>query len=188
MTTLAFFLEERSAREMLDGLLPRILPEGIDISYIVFEGKSDLERQLPRKLKGWRRPDTKFIVLRDQDSADCRQVKQKLADICKQAGKPEALIRVACHELESWYFGDLAAVEKGLGLDNLARKQARARYRNPDEIANPSAALKRLTRGLYQKVSGSRAIGVHLRPGGNTSRSFHVFLDGVRRLAQADGG
>lgn len=35
-----FFLEELSARAMLEGLLPRIVPQSVDVRYIVFEGKN----------------------------------------------------------------------------------------------------------------------------------------------------
>ena len=41
MKTLVFCLEEPSAREMLKGVLPRLLPEGIDVKYLVFEGKQE---------------------------------------------------------------------------------------------------------------------------------------------------
>lgn len=53
-------------------------------------------------------------MLRDKDSGDCVETKNRLAGICRDAGKPNALIRIACHELESWYLGDLSAVEQGL--------------------------------------------------------------------------
>ncbi len=46
MKTIVFFLEAPSAREMLVGVLPRILPEGIQVRYIVFQGKQDLEKNL----------------------------------------------------------------------------------------------------------------------------------------------
>ncbi len=62
MKTIVFFLEEPSAREMLAGVLPRILPENIQIRYIVFQGKQDLEKNLKKKLRGWRMPDSVFIV------------------------------------------------------------------------------------------------------------------------------
>ncbi|MFH1096674.1 MAG: hypothetical protein ABH886_07885 [Candidatus Desantisbacteria bacterium] len=52
MSHLVLFLEEPSAKEMLNGLLPR-LHEGIDYRCIVFEGKQDLERNLVRKIKGY---------------------------------------------------------------------------------------------------------------------------------------
>ena len=38
MNQLVFFLEERSARAMLENLLPRILPDNITARYVVFEG------------------------------------------------------------------------------------------------------------------------------------------------------
>ena len=49
MNQVVFFLEERSAREMLKNLLPRILPDNVTIRYVVFEGKQDLEKQLEKK-------------------------------------------------------------------------------------------------------------------------------------------
>ena len=58
MKTIVFFLEEPSAKEMLAGLLPRILPENILIRFIVFRGKQDLEKNLKKKLNGWRLPNS----------------------------------------------------------------------------------------------------------------------------------
>jgi hypothetical protein len=40
---LVFLLEERSAKEMLDGLLPRLFPQPVRYRCIVFEGIQDLE-------------------------------------------------------------------------------------------------------------------------------------------------
>jgi len=111
--TLVFFLEEPSAKEMLTALLPKILPPEIDSRFIVFQGKQDLEKNLLKRLRGWRVPESGFIVLRDQDSGDCHTIKRKLSVICSEAEK-EVLVRIACHEMESFYLGDLSAVEKGL--------------------------------------------------------------------------
>lgn len=155
------FLEEPSAREMLKGLLPRLLlPEGPIPRYVVFEGKQDLEKGLPGKLRGWKAPDTLFVVLRDKDNGDCLRIKNRLAEICRDAGKPNALIRIACHELESWYLGDLAAIEQGLGIHGLSRHQMKEKYRDPDRLANPVQELQRLTGNRYRKVSGSRDLGI----------------------------
>jgi len=115
MRTIVFFLEEPSAREMLEGVLPRILPEDIQIRYLVFQGKQDLEKNLIKRLSGWRLPDSVFVVIRDQDSGDCKTIKAKLTQLCREAGREGVLVRVACRELESFFWGDLAAVEKGLG-------------------------------------------------------------------------
>lgn len=51
MKTMVFFLEEPSAKEMLAGVLPRILPDDIQIRYLVFRGKQDLEKNLQKKLE-----------------------------------------------------------------------------------------------------------------------------------------
>ena len=121
MKTLVFFLEELSAREMLKGLLPRILPvdEELECVFVVFEGKHDLEREIERKLRGWMRPNSKFLILRDQDAGDCRKIKANLLKKCENAGKPDTLVRIACRELESWFLGDLPSVEKTISPDRL---------------------------------------------------------------------
>ena len=178
---LVFFPEEPSAREMLKGLLPRVLPDVIAFQYVVFEGKQDLEKNIVRRLRGWRAPNCVFIVLRDQDAGDCLVIKQTLAAKCHEAGKPETVVRIACRELESWYFGDLAAVERGLGVANLVRYGNTQQYRVPDAIRAPATELSKITRNTYQKVSGSRDIGPELSPDANKSRSFQVFIEGVQR-------
>ena len=178
---LVFFLEEPSAREMLKGLLPRVLPDVIAFQYVVFEGKQDLERNIVRRLRGWRAPNSVFIVLRDQDAGDCLVIKRTLAAKCREAGRPETIVRIACHELESWYFGDLAAVERGLEIRSLVRYGNRRQYRVPDEKRSPAQELSRITRNAYQKVSRSRDIGPELSPDANKSHSFRVFIEGVQR-------
>ena len=183
MRNLVFFLEEPSAREMLKGLLPRIIPSNdVSFQYIVFEGKQDLEKRLPKKLKGWCKPESSFIVLCDQDSTDCQEVKKKLRVVCQKNGHPESLIRIACRELESWYLGDLKAVENALELNGLARKQERAKYRTPDNLNNAAQELDVLTKQVYQKVSGSRQIGPYLDLENNRSHSFGVFVNGIMRF------
>ncbi len=180
---LVFFLEEPSAREMLKGLLKHLLAPGINPRYIVFEGKRDLERRLVKRLRGWRLPESRFVILCDQDSADCRKVKESLVRKCQEAGEDKAIVRIACRELESWYLGDLTAVEAGLGMKNLARLQGKRKYRNPDSLGNPVEELEKLTGKTYQKVAGSRAIGPHLSLSGNRSRSFSVFVCALKRMA-----
>lgn len=182
MKTLVIFLEEPSAKAMLEGLLPRLLPVGIAVRYIVFEGKQDLEKQLERRLRAWQLPQSLFLVLRDQDSGDCRKIKAGLVKTCVAAGRPEAQVRIACHELESWYLGDLRAVERALGLHGLTRLSATAKYRQPDKLENPSLELTKLTRGQYQKVAGSRLLGPLLSLTDNASHSYQVFIIGLRRL------
>ncbi len=159
MSEVVFFLEELSARAMLEGFLPKLLPDTIRCRYIVFEGKQDLEKQMVKRMRGYRVPNTRFVVLRDKDSEDCQQVKNRLVEKCTEAHYPASLVRVACHELESWYLGDLAAVEAGLGVAGLARYQHKAPYDKPDDLAGPARKL--------QSVAPAPAGAAHLarRPG-----------------------
>jgi hypothetical protein len=188
MSELVFLLEEASARAMLEGLLPRLLPAALPVRYIVFEGKSDLEAQLVRRLQHYRVPDARFVVLRDKDAADCHAVKAGLVEKCRCASRPQALVRIACHELESWYLADLAAVEKAFGIQELASSQNKRKYRQPDALANAAEELERLTGYRYQKVGGSRAIGPYLDISNTRSRSFEVFVTGLRRIIADWGG
>ena len=185
MKKLIFLLEEPSAKEMLKEILPRLLPFHIHTDFKVFEGKQDLEKRLPIILRGWQIPNCSFVVLRDQDSGNCHDVKEKLIDLCQQAEDKEILVRVACHELESFYLGDLVAVEKGLGLNRIARMQNKKKYRDPDRLTNPSKELERLSSGHYQKILGSRAIAPYLDFEGNKSESFRALLSGILKLVNS---
>lgn len=182
---LVFFLEDPSAREMLQGLLPKLFNTEMNPPrYVVFEGKSDLEKQIVKRMRGWITPNDQFIIMRDQDSEDCLHIKQRLIEKCREAGRDGAIIRILCRELESWYLGDLIAVEKGLRLNNLAKHQRRQKYRAPDRLGNPAAELQTLTKKAYQKIAGSRAIGPHLSLTNNRSHSFSVFISKLQEILQ----
>ncbi len=185
MNELIFFLEEPSAQEMLQGLLPNILPPQINCRYVVFEGKQDLEKRLPIRLKAWKDPTAKFIVLRDKDSGNCVKIKESLRQKCIDAGHNDVLIRIACHELESFYLGDLRAVGKAFGMKKLAQQQSKAKFRDPDQLANPSQELKKLV-PHYQKVSGSRAISPFLREKFNYSTSFNALTSGLKKIIEKE--
>jgi hypothetical protein len=182
MSEVVFFLEEYSARVMLEGFLPKLIPDTVPRRFVVFEGKQDLEKQIVKRMRGYRVPDARFVVLRDQDSEDCQVVKERLAGKCADGQHPDSLVRVACRELESWYLGDLAAVEAGLGATGLARHQHKAPYDRPDDLTAPARKLQAIA-PAYQKVSGSRAIAPHLNPATNRSHSFGVFVEGILKLA-----
>lgn len=186
MSELVFLLEEPSAKAMLESLLPRMLDARIAYRCIPFEGKQDLEKQLARKIRGYQNPQARFIVLRDQDSApDCKLVKQRLLDLCKESGKQDhCLVRIACCELEAFYLADLGAVEKGMQLDGLEKLQKSSKFKNPDKLGSPSAELKKLTKDAYQKVSGSREIGKHLALDNPRSPSFRNLMAAIGRMQQ----
>jgi hypothetical protein len=116
MNEVVFFLEEEFAKALLEQIFPLLIPAGSHVHprFIVFEGKQDLEKQLPKKLRGYLNPRARFIVMRDQDQTDCRRTKRSLKTLCARAGRPETTVRIACRELEAFYIGDLQAVESGL--------------------------------------------------------------------------
>ncbi|KAF1078133.1 DUF4276 family protein [Methanogenium sp. MK-MG] len=181
--TLVFFLEEPSAREMLKGVLPSIIPDEIQVRYIEFQGKQDLEKQLVKKLRGWKTPDTFFVIMRDQDNGNCMEIKQNLLQKCRDAHQDNTLVWIACTELETFYLGDLLAVEQGLNIPGLSKKQHDRKFQNPDQLMSPSEDLRKITKDKYQKMSGSRAIGPHLRSdGSNLSCSFNVLMRGIRDI------
>ena len=189
MTKLVFLVEEPSMADLLDGLLPRLFP-ALRFQCIPHEGKQDLERSIPRKLRAWREPGVRFVVARDQDSGDCRQVKARLTDLCRRGGHADALVRVVCRELEAWYIGDPEALARAFpeARRRALRELNRARYQNPDTVVRPSEAIAGQI-PEFQKRLGARRMAVRLSRE-NRSRSFQVLLEGVERLHRQnpDGG
>jgi len=178
---LVILLEEPSARDLLSGLLPKLLPESVHVHYLVFDGKQDLERQLVRKLRGWRMPDSAFVVLRDQDAAECRVVRATLAKLVQESKRTPSLVRVACRELESWIVGDWQAVAEAFERPNLVGLSVREQYREPDTLVHPVETLRKHI-PEYQKRDGARRVGGLLDPQRNQSRSFRAFCAGLKAL------
>ncbi len=178
---IVFLLEEPSMKIVLDTILPKILPAGVDFMTIPHEGKSNLVDSIPKKLRGWNEPgvDVRFVIVHDQDINDCKVLKKKLVELCKGTCK-QVLIRIACHELESRYLGDMDALEKAYGksLKNLKNK---SRYRNPDDIVYPKEEVKKHF-PKHQQILGAKLISQHMDVDNNKSVSFQIFVDGVKNL------
>ncbi len=181
MKQIVFLLEEESMKALLDNLLPRLLPAEINFLCIPHEGKQDLEKSIPRKLKAWQCSETSFVVIRDQDRADCVDVKNRLVRLCSDAGRPDSLVRIACHELESWFLGDLIAVENAFNIKKLAIQQQKSTFKDPDKLTNAKEELKKLVKS-YQTVSGAKLIGPHMSLKNNQSHSFNCFIDGIYKM------
>ena len=123
--------------------------------------------------------------MRDKDRADCLEIKKRLVKLCDQAGRSDSLVRIACHELESWFLGDLAAVEKAFNIKKLAGQQQNRKYKEPDKLANASKELEKLVKG-YRKVSGAKKIAAFMAIDQNYSHSFNCFINGVSGLIEPD--
>lgn len=182
MKTVVFLLEEPSAKALLEGLVPRLFPpDSVMPVFIVFEGKQDLEKKLVRRVRAYADENAHFVVLRDQDSGDCGEVKRKLRELLFQTGRSNTLIRIACRELESWVAGDWHSVAEEFEQPRLANLGTKAKFRNPDRLTKPVTELRQHLVG-YQKIDGARRMGLRLDPETNASPSFKTFCSGLKKL------
>ncbi len=174
---LVFLLEEPSAKIMLQNVRERLPHNNIQFNYIVFEGKGDLDKNFANRVKNYCNNNARFIILRDKDSADCKKLKQEMLNKIFSIKGKNIKIRIACHELESFYLGDLKAVETGMGISKLSAMQNNRKYREPDQLANAKQELQNITHKRYQSVSSSRHIAPYLSlDGTNKSDSFNILV------------
>ncbi|MBI3652779.1 MAG: DUF4276 family protein [Acidobacteria bacterium] len=197
-----FLVEEPSAEKALLVLIPKILGADITFAIHVFQGKSDLLKNLPSRLKGykaWIPPDWRIVVLVDRDQQDCSELKIQLEKNAEDAGflTPskvgteeafQVLNRIAIEELEAWFFGDVEAivsaypkVSKHLG--------GRKSYRDPDAIQGGTwEALERVLqrKGYYTtglpKIEAAQKIAEYMDVTRNRSKSFQVFRDALQQM------
>lgn len=186
----------------LEILLPRI----VDCESTVreFRGREDLLRKLPSRLMGYANwadaSELGVVVVIGKDRDDCVQLKERLRAAMPSGGRLEVfsaqqnhrqgrvLHRIACEELEAWFFGDVPALASAYPrvpqtLGN------RAAYRDPDAIAGATwEALERVLQrvgyhpGGLPKLIAAKAVAEHMNVEENRSMSFRHFRDGVRRL------
>ena len=181
---LVFLLEEPSMKLLLAGLLPRLFPGWVEHTHFLLvphQGKSDLDRSVPTKLRSWQIPGDRFVILRDNDNADCVDLKARFTKLCGQCGRPDTLVRLVCQELESWYLGDLTALAQAYGDTKINSPALRKRFSDPDSWQKPSVEVARLA-PAFQKGSGARLMGAALQPSANHSASFQVFVSGLERM------
>jgi hypothetical protein len=178
--TLVFLLEEPSMKSVLEGLVPRVAP-GRPFILVAHNGKQDLEKSIARKLRAWRDPSAIFIVVRDQDAADCLEVKRRLLSLCAAGGREDVVVRVVCRALESWFLGDLAAVDAAFGT-HLAGRQMQRKYRDPDRLHAPHRELETLVPD-FTKGAGARALGPLVDLDNERSSSFRCFVTTLRAFA-----
>ena len=177
-----FLLEEPSMTTFLEGLLPRLFPRLI-FQCVTHRGKQDLEKSVPRKLRAWQEPGVRFVVLRDNDGGDCHALKRRLSDLCRQGGRADSLVRIACQELEAWYLGEPDALADAYGRDNVRGIGSRARFRDPDAVVKPSTAVRELV-PEFQKTDGARRLAEHLSRERNRSASFQALMQGIENICQ----
>lgn len=195
---LVVLVEEPSMEAFLQGLLPRLLPQGRSFELHAFQGKGDLLGKLEARLRGyaaWLPPEWRLVVVVDRDEDDCRQLKQRMEDLAARSGlqtrsrarqtvtpaRWQLVNRIAIEELEAWYFGDWPAVHaayprvpRTLGMQSS--------YRQPDAIVGGTwEAFERVMqrhgyfKGRLAKIEAARTIAPHVDAARSTSASFRVF-------------
>ena len=168
----------------LQALLPRLGVNPAEVQILEHEGVQDLERSLPRKLRAWRDPAARFLVLRDNDNGDCLARKSRLTAIVEAAGRAKhTKIRIVCQELEAWFIGDRAALEASAVFGTIPRTFP---IPDPDAVVTPSAKLRNIRRD-YGKIAGARAIAPHLDIDNSRSASFRHTIQAIRDLITAKG-
>lgn len=89
---LEILVEELSAEAALRILLPKIMRDGTTHALRPFQGKPDLIRQLPARLRAYARwaqsTELGVVVLIDEDRQDCKRLKADLEDAASAAGVP----------------------------------------------------------------------------------------------------
>ncbi len=180
MNKIVFLLEEPSMKTLLEGMLPRMFPE-TQFQFVAYKGKSALEKSIPHKLRDWREPGVRFVIIRDNDGGDCIALKERLTRLCAAGGRDDSLVRIVCQELEAWYLGDTYALAQAFGNERLASIGRRARFRNPDDMPKPSDALKELIPNFH-KADAAELMATHISRERNISPSFQALLTGIDRL------
>jgi hypothetical protein len=184
MTDIVILAEEPSGQVIAECLAQKL---GLFDRTILLahQGKSDLDRSFLLKIGHWRaQKPPKFIIMRDNDGADCLKLKGRLIDRIPSEAIRRVKVRLVVQELESWYLGDLSAVVKaGFATDALVDPQRRkAKLKNPDRLNN----AKQVFRGLVTRsgeIALARGIGPHLSLTENRSPSFHHFVGALRWAA-----
>lgn len=195
-----FLVEEESAEAALRNLVPMIIGPHISFRIHPFQGKDDLIKKLPQRLRAYRKwlpADDLVVVLVDRDGQDCVALKSKLEGAAEFAGfvtrsraRPgtpyDVVNRIAVEELEAWFFGDPTAIRTAYPGTSIRLEQS-ARFRDPDAIKGGTAeALASVLRtaghhrnGL-EKIRAAREISTQIRPDENRSRSLQAFQRGLR--------
>jgi len=177
---LVFLLEEPSMQVFLETYLPLCF-NTLHFRCIPHEGKSDLEKSIPRKLKSWNEPF--FIIVRDNDGSDCNVLKQRLLHICRSAGRPDSKVRIVCQALEAWYLGVPAVVAEEYQCEGILKFFRKPKNVDPDTIREPDKLLQRLI-PEFRKLEGAERIGKRMPTdfSKNNSHSFRVFMKTIDDL------
>ena len=198
MISLEIIVEEPSMEAALREFMPGVLQGRAHWKAINMRSKGKLLKDLPARLRGYRKridkgESLKVIVLVDSDGGDCEKLKRQLESIARDAGlvtrtasggqgEFQVITRIVIEELEAWFIGDVDALKAA--FTSLRSASFPGDFRNPDNGGTWERLHRFLKRhGIYQnsypKIEAARRIAKHMEPSRNRSRSFQCFLRGV---------
>ncbi len=179
------------------GRIPRNLHE------IASPQKLFLLNHLPRQLRAYGKSQQYFpatvVVVVDLDDKDCRKFKQEMLNILNACDpQPITLFRIVIEEGEAWLLGDPKALKKAYPR---AKEQILSTYKQDSicgtweklaDIIYPGGSQKLKKLGWphtgQAKCEWAKKISPYLDVDRNQSRSFQVFRDGIRKLAETTTG
>jgi len=196
---LQILAEEPSMEVALRSLLPKMLGD-LPFDLITFQGKPDLLKKLPERLRGYAKwlPSTwRILILVDRDDDDCHELKRRLEQLAKEAGLVtrsadrknwNVVNRLAIEELEAWYFGDWEAVREAYPKAG-ATITSKKRYRDPDRIkGGTKEAFERVMQragyfiGGLRQTEAAQSIARRMVPERNRAKSFQVLRETLEEL------
>lgn len=181
-----FLLEERSMLCFLENLLPRILPPHFSLHHNVFlrphNGKQDLFKSIPRKLSAaqYVNERTAFVVLHDQDSNNCIELKQSILALFNNYAYPH-LVRIPCRELENWYLGSPETLDLYFQKAIFTPLSKKKQLRDPDKHTG-SQFIEGVVGAPLAKTEMASFMGTHLDLDRTRSKSFEVFIQGIHNF------
>lgn len=191
MTRLLLIVEGNAEADFLRAFLPQVGISPRQFQVVPHDGKPGVIANFHRLVNRWDEPETRFIVLLDQDSRDCRELKRIILDSAREKCPAKAgrlMVRVACRELEAWYLGDAAALREAYPDAKDSAWEKIEKRRDPDNArkAKPSELLRRLPN--FVKRDAARRVGEIMgrkwaeSANGNRSTSFRCFVAGVMKM------
>lgn len=192
MIGLHIFTEESSLKTVLEILVPKIIPPEMYFRIYPHQGKQDLERALRTTIPSISKiPGSRIIITRDQDNEDCKILKKNLEGVISNKIFCDYKIRIVCRELESWFLGDLLAVENAFNRFKHDQHINRSDLRDTDNIFKPSETLRQIIPEYSNldnlpKLETAQKIGIHLNIDKNTSKSFNQMIMAIRTLTKLE--
>jgi len=189
MRYIFFLVEEPSIKPVIDSIVTKIVdPNSEWYEVKIHQGKQDLRKALKSVVPTLSKvPNVRIMVLQDQDQYDCEELKNELLNEIEKHCECPFKIRIVCRELESWFLGDLEAVQEAFPRFRYNQYISGSKFRNPDLVQNPHLELLKIIpeySGLktLPKVQTSEKISPYLNVNRNRSVSFKHFYNAIKEL------